>query len=130
LRDVREDAVRGRVYLPREDLQRFHLTGEELATYDPSRNPGDDRFLQLMRFEVSRAREFYARAQDLFAYLDKPGQPILETMLRIYCGLLDEIERRNYDVFTRRIELSRWRKICMVAQTLARHKLRALFYGA
>jgi phytoene synthase len=127
LRDVREDAARGRVYLPREDLESFHLSGEELANYDPARDRSDDRIRQLMVFEVSRAREFYARAKALFAYLDMPGQPILETMLRIYGGLLDEIERRDYDVFTRRVELGRWRKIGIVAQTLARHKMRALF---
>jgi len=127
LRDVREDAVRGRMYVPREDLERFHLTAAELATHDPSREPGDDRIRQLMQFEVSRAREYYARAKALFTWLDRPGRPILEAMLRIYGGLLDEIERRNYDVFTRRVELSRWRKSCILAQTLARHKLRALF---
>jgi phytoene synthase len=127
LRDVREDAARGRVYLPAEDLERFHLTAGELAAHDPSRDRADNRFRQLMQFEVSRAREYYARAQALFAWLDRPGQPILETMLRIYGGLLDEIERRDYDVFTRRVELSRWRKSCILAQTLARHKLRNLF---
>jgi phytoene synthase len=126
LRDVREDTVRGRVYLPREDLERFHLSPSELAGHDPSRHHGDGRFRELMQFEVSRAREFYARAQALFDYLDRPGQPILDAMLRIYGGLLDEIERRDYDVFTRRVELSRCRKICVVAQTLARHKLRHL----
>jgi phytoene synthase len=127
LRDVREDAARGRIYLPREDLERFRITGEELGAYDPSQHPDDDRFTQLMRFEVSRAHEYYARAQALFAYLDKPGKPILETMLRIYGGLLNEIERRNYDVFTRRVELSRWRKICLVGQTLVRYKVRGFF---
>ena len=127
LRDVREDAARGRIYLPREDLDRFQLVAGELTTHDPSRDRSDDRFRQLMQFEVSRAREYYARAQALFEYLDRPGKPILETMLRIYGGLLDEIERRDYDVFTRRVELSRWRKIRIVAKTLARHKLRALF---
>jgi len=127
LRDVREDAARGRVYIPREDLERFHLTAAELAGYEPSAGHNDDRVRQLLQFEVSRAREYYARAQALFAYLDKPGRPILETMLRIYGGLLDEIERRDYDVFTRRVELSRWRKMRILAQTMARHKMRNLF---
>ena len=127
LRDISEDAARGRVYLPREDLDRFHLTAGELAAHDPSRDGSDDRIRQLMRFEVLRAREYYARAQVLFAYLDPPGQPILETMLRIYGGLLDEIERRDYDVFTRRVELSRGRKLWIAADVFLRHKLRNLF---
>ena len=135
LRDLREDAARGRVYLPREDLDRFQLTAADLACTnlaDKNSTGGcpDERFERLMQFEVARAREYYARARALDEYLDPPGKPILETMLRIYGGLLDEIERRRYDVFTRRVELSRWRKICLTAHTLARHKLHALFHGS
>lgn len=122
LRDLQEDAAQGRVYVPGEDLARFGLTAADLA-----RGARDDRFRALMQFEVARAREYYGRARSLSDYLDPPGKPILETMLRIYGGLLDEIERRGYDVFTRRIELSRWRKICMAAHTLARHKVHRLF---
>jgi phytoene synthase len=128
LRDLSEDAARGRLYLPREDLDRFCVTADELAGGNLNGKARHERFEELMRFEVARAREYYARARALDEYLDPPGRPILEAMLRIYGGLLDEIERRRYDVFTRRIELSRWRKICLTAQTVARHKLQALFY--
>jgi phytoene synthase len=79
-----------------------------------------------MEFEVARTREYYSRAQGLFDYLDPPGKPILATMLRIYGGLLDEIERRRYDVFTRRVELSRARKLFIVADVLVRNQLRRL----
>ena len=58
---------------------------------------------------------------------DPAGKPIMETMLRIYGGLLDEIERRRYDVFTRRIELSCGRKLFIAGQVLVRHKLRRIF---
>jgi phytoene synthase len=130
LRDLREDAGRGRIYLPREDLDRFHVTPDELA--GTSRNGGchSERFERLMQFEVARARDYYARARALYDYLDPPGKPILEAMLRIYGGLLDEIERRRYDVFTRRVELSRWRKICVTAHILARHKWHAFIHGS
>jgi phytoene synthase len=135
LRDLREDAARGRIYLPREDLDRFQVSSEELAARNPAAHNGaaggrDGRFVGLMQFEVARAREYYTRAKALYEYLDAPGKPILETMLRIYGGLLDEIERRRYDVFTRRVELSRLRKICLTAHTLARHKLHAFFHGS
>jgi len=129
LRDLREDALRGRVYLPREDLERFHVNIDELAGGNPTGESCNERFGELMKFEVARAREYYARAKSLDDYLDPPGRPILEAMLRIYGGLLDEIERRRYDVFTRRIELSRWRKICVTAHILARHKLHAFIHG-
>lgn len=129
LRDLREDALRGRVYLPREDLERFQVSTDELAGTNPNGESCNERFGELMKFEVARAREYYARARSLYDYLDPPGRPILEAMLRIYGGLLDEIERRRYDVFTRRIELSRWRKICVTAHILARHKLHAFIHG-
>jgi phytoene synthase len=122
LRDLQEDAARGRVYLPREDLLRFELTENDLLT-----GCHDERFLNLMKFEVERAREFYGRARALFEYLDPPGQPILDTMLRIYGGLLDEIERRRYDVFTRRVELSCGRKLFIAGHAIVRHKLRRMF---
>lgn len=126
LRDLGEDAARGRWYLPREDLERFDVAPHELTTGADTGLSRDDRFTELMRFEVARAREFYARARALFDYLDPAGQPILETMLRIYGGLLDEIERRRYDVFSRRVELSRTRKTLIAAGVLLRHKLRLL----
>jgi phytoene synthase len=135
LRDLAEDAARGRCYLPREDLDRFQLTpadlaGKSLASGGTAGAGRDERFEKLMQFEVARARDHYGRAAALSGYLDRPGKPILETMLRIYGGLLDEIERRRYDVFSRRVELSACRKICLVAQTLARHKLHAFFHGS
>jgi phytoene synthase len=122
LRDLSEDAARGRIYLPDEDFVRFGLARDEVG-----RGCRDDRFDRLMEFEVSRAREYYARAGALAGYLDPAGKPILETMLCIYGGLLDEIERRRYDVFTRRIELSCGRKLFIAGQVLVRHKLRRIF---
>ncbi|MBI5761871.1 MAG: squalene/phytoene synthase family protein, partial [Planctomycetales bacterium] len=105
LRDLREDVLRGRIYLPREDLDRFGYSADDLAL-----GVADDRFRNLMQFEVARAREHYSAARSLFDYLDAPGQPILDAMLQIYGGLLDEIERSGYDVFSRRVSLSRYRK--------------------
>jgi phytoene synthase len=125
LRDIREDAARGRIYLPQEDLDRFSLTSDDLLA-----GCRDDRFERLMQFEVDRARDYYARARSLFDYLDPPGQPILETMLRIYGGLLDEIERRRFDVFTRRVELSCGRKLFIASHAIVRHKLRRIFARA
>jgi phytoene synthase len=122
LRDLREDAARGRLYLPDEDLTRFGLARDDFRE-----GCRDERFQRLMEFEISRAREYYARAGALAGYLESAGKPILETMLRIYSGLLDEIERRRYDVFTRRVELSCGRKLFIASRVLARHKLRTFF---
>ncbi|MFN7804959.1 MAG: phytoene/squalene synthase family protein [Planctomycetaceae bacterium] len=125
VRDVREDALAGRVYLPAEDLRQFGVRPEELQASHPS-----PQMVELLRFESARARDYYRRLQPLFGYLDPPGRPILDTMVSIYGGLLSEIERRQYDVFSRRVELGKARKLFSVAQSLVRHKWRMLFAPA
>ena len=115
LRDVGEDARIGRVYLPAEDLGRFGCRADDLA-----RGFVDDRFRELMAFETARARDYYRRSEPLAAFVSPDGRRILLAMRRIYGGLLDEIERRGYDVFTRRVTLPRWRKLAIVADTVLR----------
>src|SRR5262245_46406359 len=113
LRDLREDAERGRCYLPCEDLERFDYAREQLQ-----RGQYDERFRDLMRFQVARAREYYDAARPLTRYLPAPGRAIFQVMTRTYRGLLDAIERRNYDVFSSRIRLSAWRKLTLAVQAL------------
>jgi phytoene synthase len=105
LRDLGEDIVDGRVYLPQEDLDRFGYSADDLRVH--LRN---EEFHALMQFEVARARTYYARAEELFDYLEPAGRPILRAMLDIYEGLLTELELREYDVFSKRVSLSTWRK--------------------
>ena len=118
LRDLGEDASQGRVYLPREDLVRFSYPSDELG-----RHVLDDRFRTLMRFEVDRARGYYAKSEQLLAYLDRPGKPILRAMLDIYGGLLKEIERRGFDVFSERVSLAKWKKLWFAGRAILRQKL-------
>jgi phytoene synthase len=113
LRDLGEDAARGRVYLPREDLERFG--------YDPQgflHGQRDGPFRALMRFEVERARRYYAAAEPLAGLLRPAGRPVFRLMLRTYRGLLDAIEGRDYDVFSSRVRVSRWRKLWLATQAL------------
>jgi phytoene synthase len=113
LRDLREDAARGRVYLPQEDLDRYHYPAEGFL-------PGqrDDRFRALMRFEIERARNFYKAGLPLADFLPPAGRAVFLVMVRTYSGLLDVIERRDYDVFTERVRLSTWHKLRLVAKVL------------
>lgn len=113
LRDLGEDASMGRVYLPREDLLRFGYTADDLR-----RGRRDARFRDLMMFEIIRAREYYRRSLALHHQLDRPGRPILSAMLQIYGRLLDEIERRDYDVFSQRIHLPLPRKLWIAVQCM------------
>jgi phytoene synthase len=113
LRDLREDAERGRVYLPREDLERFGYT---VADLEQGRRDG--RFRDLMRFQVERARGYYEEAAPLANLLAPAGRSVFLVMLRTYRGLLEAIVRRDYDVFSRRVRLSRFRKLLLAAQVL------------
>lgn len=118
LRDLGDDAALGRTYLPREDLERFSYSPEDLLD-----RVQDDRFRSLMRFEVDRARTYYQRAEQLFPYLDPAGKPILRAMLDIYGGLLNEIQRRDFDVYSRRVSLTKWKKLWFAGRAIVRQKL-------
>jgi squalene synthase HpnC/squalene synthase HpnD len=113
LRDLREDAERGRVYLPREELKRFGYGVEDLE-----QGRRDERFRSLMCFQVERARRYYEAALPLGDLLDPAGRAVFLVMLRTYRGLLETLERRDYDVFASRVGLSRWRKLWLAAKVL------------
>jgi len=119
LRDLQEDSGLGRVYLPAEDLERFGYSKRELQEGVRS-----ESFRELMRFEVGRAREYYQSAEGLEAHLADDSKPVLRTMLRIYRGILDEIERRDYDVFSGRVRMSAWAKSQIVMSELVRSRWR------
>jgi phytoene synthase len=112
LRDVREDAELGRVYLPAEDLARFGV--------DPARLEHDQRFVELMRFEAARARRHYDESWPLLDLIQARSRPSLWALMRIYSRLLERIERSGYDVLRRRISLPAWEKLSIVGRALAR----------
>jgi 15-cis-phytoene synthase len=113
LRDIREDAGRGRIYLPAEDLERFGVRAEDLR--DGNRSP---EFLQLMQFEARRTRSYYNESQPLLDLIHPRSRPSLWALIGIYSSLLDRIERSNYDVFTRRVRLSAFAKSRIILRAL------------
>ncbi len=102
LRDLKEDAARGRVYLPQEDLRRFGYSEEDLAN-----GTINDNFRSLMKFECDRARDYYLLAADCLADEDRPTMTAAVTMGKIYHRLLEQIEQVDYDVFNHQIRLHR-----------------------
>ncbi len=101
IRDVKEDAAMGRIYLPQEDLVKFGLSASELlSTPDPA------RFRPLLAFEADRAREFYQSGDLLSAYISEDSQPALWVLINIYRKLLEKIADHRYDVFTSKITLT------------------------
>lgn len=110
LRDVGEDARRGRVYLPQEDVRRFGCPERDLLAGTCS-----DAFRDLMAFECARARGFYEAARQALPDEDRRSMFSAEIMGAIYGRLLDRIERAHYDVFDGRIGLSNGRKLAVAA---------------
>jgi 15-cis-phytoene synthase len=118
IRDVREDAERGRIYLPLEDLRRFGVTEAELLEGAYS-----DRFRTLMAFEALRARDFYREAAEALPPEDRPSMLSAEAMRLIYSALLEQIVRSEYRVFDRRHRLSTPRKLYLVGRAWAGSRL-------
>ncbi|MSS70867.1 MAG: squalene synthase HpnD [Candidatus Latescibacteria bacterium] len=117
LRDLGTDAEQDRIYLPRQDLERFGVTEDDLRA-----RRYNDALRGLMAFECGRAREYYARAAALLPPEDRARLFSAEIMGRIYYGLLEKIERRRYDVFTRRIALSTPHKFAIALGLWARSR--------
>jgi phytoene synthase len=106
IRDVREDALLGRVYLPQEDLARFGRNAGELAPALLNNGFNAMPWADLLRFEAERAREFYRSAEELIPLIDEDCQPALWTLVTIYRRLLDKIALKHYDVFHERVRLT------------------------
>ena len=116
IRDVKEDAAMGRVYLPQEDLERFGRTASDL---EPARlkNGFDARSLRpVLEFEANRARELYRAADQLLPLIDVDSRPALWVLVEIYRRLLEKIAASGYDVFGKKIRLSRREKLSVLSR--------------
>jgi phytoene synthase len=109
LRDVREDALRERIYLPAEDLARFGVDPRDLAE---GKRTGE--FVELMDFQARRARHYYRESAPLVELVDPHSRSSLWALIQIYSRLLDRIERSGYDVLSRRVSLSTRQKLGII----------------
>lgn len=115
IRDVGEDLQRGRIYLPQEDLRRFGLTRADLAT-----GVVTETWRELLRFEIARTRALYAEASRGVALLDPTSRDCIRTALVLYGGILDAVERADYQVLTGRVAVSLPRRLAVAAPGLGR----------
>jgi phytoene synthase len=120
IRDVREDALLGRVYLPQEDLARFGRQAGELAPERLANGFQPAGWADILRFEADRAREFYRAADELIPLIDEDCQPALWTLVTIYRSLLDKIALRQYDVFQERVRLTVPEKVKILTKGFVR----------
>jgi 15-cis-phytoene synthase len=105
LRDIGEDASRGRIYLPLEDLARFNYSEEDLF-----KSVVDERWRSLMKFQIERARQFYTEAEAGVQLLSQDARWPVWSALMLYRQILNVIEQNQYDVFNRRAYVPKLQK--------------------
>ncbi len=97
LRDVGEDRQRGRIYLPQEDIEKFNYSEEELL-----KGVINNQWKELMNFQLKRARDWFQKSEEGIRWLSSDARWPVWTSLRLYRGILDSIEKLDYDVFNNR----------------------------
>jgi phytoene synthase len=108
LRDVKEDADKGRVYLPAEDLKRFNVQAPNFE-YNQS-------FRTLMDFEAKRAEAYYRESAPLIEMIDPESRASLKAIIAIYSRLLAKIVEAKYDVLSQRVRVPTWQKLSILAK--------------
>jgi phytoene synthase len=115
LRDIQEDAARGRVYLPQEELARFGYTEEELFA-----GRATPVFRRLLAVQIERARRYYGEGRRLLPYLPRRARACVGVMAGIYSSILSDIEREPGVVFRRRVSLGTGQKLVLASRELVR----------
>ena len=119
LRDLKEDVARGRIYLPLEDLERFGYSERDMRA-----NVYNSPFIELMRFEHSRAIYYYETAAATLPEMDRRSLFAAEIMSTIYRGLLDSIAAVQFDVYRNRIAVPKTRKLKVALDIWSRAKFK------
>ncbi len=118
LRDIRQDAELGRIYIPLEDMKKFGYTEDDLINMRY-----DERFIELMKYECERAKSYYSKADSFLTKDDKGMMFAARIMQHTYFRILKKIEKRNYDVFRSRVKVSTLRKAYITAGVFLKYKL-------
>lgn len=116
IRDIKEDAGMGRIYIPEEDLARTNLTA---ANFSPVSLQDPTQVQQLrpaLEYEAERARKYYESAKWLMELIEEDSRAALWVLVEIYSRLLKKITDRNYDVLTERVRLTFWEKMKVLSR--------------
>ncbi|KAH7532305.1 hypothetical protein FEM48_Zijuj04G0005900 [Ziziphus jujuba var. spinosa] len=115
LRDVGEDAIRGRVYLPQDELQQFGLCDKDVFSRKVS-----DRWREFMREQITRARFYFDLAEEGASQLDKDSRWPVWSAMMLYRKILDAIEDNDYDNLTKRAYVPRSKKLLTLPSAYSR----------
>ena len=106
IRDVSEDLDRGRIYLPLDDLKTAGISKEMLAAKKLT-----PEIKQALQYQIERVRRLQREAAEGITLLDPVSQPCINAASELYCGIVDEVEKINYEIFTHRAKTSTWRRL-------------------
>jgi phytoene synthase len=107
LRDINDDFKMDRVYIPQDELRRFGYSEEKIKN-----KVQDKQFVELIKYQIERARHYYELASKGFSFLTNDGsRTTVVLMYKIYSGILDMIERNNYNIYSSRIYVSSLKKL-------------------
>jgi phytoene synthase len=116
IRDIKEDASMGRIYIPGEDLVRTNLSAANF-TLAVLQDPAQAQQLRpALEYEAERARKYYESAKWLMELIEEDSRAALWVLVEIYSQLLQKITDRNYDVFTERVRLTVWEKLKVLSR--------------
>ncbi|MBZ0203200.1 MAG: squalene/phytoene synthase family protein [Ignavibacteria bacterium] len=118
LRDIKFDALNGRIYLPEEDMKRFGYTEDDLLNFRYN-----ESFVKLMEFECKRAREYFEKANNCFVKENRKLLFPARIMEKIYFNILVKIEKMNYNVFGKKAKVSKLRKLYYTFGVFVKYKL-------
>ncbi|MDD5120569.1 MAG: phytoene/squalene synthase family protein [Candidatus Omnitrophica bacterium] len=118
LRDINEDIGRGRIYLPQDEMLKFNVSESQLI-----KGLNNEGFKNLMRFQIERCRKYYEESSAGIKLIDsRLSRLVVMVMKETYCGILDEIKKNNYDIFSKRVFVSKSRKIAIISKILWERK--------
>ncbi|MCI0449088.1 MAG: squalene/phytoene synthase family protein [Chlorobi bacterium] len=118
LRDIKYDALNGRIYIPEEDLKHFGYSESDLFSFRYN-----DSFIELMKFECGRAREYFEKANNAFHKDDRKLLFPARIMQKIYFNILRKIEKMNYNVFHKKAKISKVKKLYYTFGVFVKYKL-------
>jgi phytoene synthase len=116
IRDVKEDASMGRIYIPEEDLARNALSSANFSSTVLQDPVQAQQLRPALEYEAERARKYYESAKWLMELIEEDSRAALWVLVEIYSQLLQKITDRNYDVFTERVRLTVWEKLKVLSR--------------
>jgi phytoene synthase len=118
LRDIKKDAEKGRIYLPKEDLEKFNYHESDIFN-----NTYNENFQKMMKYQVERAREYFNTATDCLNREDKKAMFAARAMQHIYYRMLNKIVDADYDVYNNKIKISTAKKVGISLGVWAKYRL-------